>query len=386
MKADVSVKNYYSLLQRKFKNQKSIHDLSLPQLGDKLYHTLRSSDATPATFYGLPKIHKPDVPLRPITSSINCPTYQVSRYLASILSPLQNNKYTVKNSSDFVEKLSANTIDPQEIMVSFDVVSLLTSIPTTLALQVTKNRLECDLTISERTNLFVDNIMKLLEMMLDNNYFVFNGAFYKKIFGCPMGSPVSAILANLVMEHVEERALDTTPHTPKWWYRYVDDNHVCLSRDHLTEFHNHLNSINPHIKFTVEEEKDGSIAFLDTRTTRNPDGTIKTSVYRKATHTDKYLHFNSHHPSQHKRLVARTLLDRARKIPSTEDDKLSEVQHVVDALTINGYTDSFIRSCQNTTTPTPEVQPQSQTRKGFVALPYIKGISEKLKELRIVST
>ena len=55
-----------------------------------------SSDATPATFYGLPKIHKPDVPLRPITSSINCPTYQVSRYLASILPPLQNNKYTVK--------------------------------------------------------------------------------------------------------------------------------------------------------------------------------------------------------------------------------------------------------------------------------------------------
>ena len=172
------------------------------------------------------------------------------------------------------------------------------------------------------------------------------------------------------MENVEERALDTTPHPPKWWYRYVDDSHVCLSREPLTEFHNHLNSINPHIKFTVEEEKDGSIAFLDTRATRNPDGTIKTSVYRKATHTDKYLHFNSHHPSQHKRSVARTLLDRARKIPSTEDDNQS--------LKINGYTDSFITSCQNTTTPTPEVQPQSQTRKGFVTLPYIEGILENI--------
>ena len=62
----------------------------------------------------------------------------------------------------------------------FDVVSLFTSIPTALALQVTKNRLECDLTISERTNLSVDNIMKLLEMVLDNNFFVFNGAFYKQ--------------------------------------------------------------------------------------------------------------------------------------------------------------------------------------------------------------
>ena len=142
-----------------------------------------------------------------------------------------------------------------------------------------------------------------------------------QIFGCPMGSPVSAILANLVMEHVEERALSTAPHPPKWWYRYVDDSHVCLAREHLTEFHFHLNLINQHIKFTVEEESDRSIAFLDTKTTRNTDGSIKTSVYRKATHTDKYLHFNSHHPLQHKRSVARTLLDRAKNIPSTDEDK-----------------------------------------------------------------
>ena len=52
------------------------------------------------------------------------------------------------------------------------------------------------------------------------------------------------------MEHVEERALSTAPHSPKWWYRYVDDSHVCLTREHLTEFHSHLNSINQHIKFT----------------------------------------------------------------------------------------------------------------------------------------
>ena len=140
-------------------------------------------------------------------------------------------------------------------MVSFDVVSLFTPIPTALALQVTKNRLEADLTISERTNMSVDSIMILLEFVLDNNYFIVDGTFYKQIFGCPMGSPVSAILANLVMEQVEERALISAPHPPKWWFRYVDDSHVCIAREHLTEFHSHLNSINQHIKFTVEEEK-----------------------------------------------------------------------------------------------------------------------------------
>lgn len=142
-------------------------------------------------------------------------------------------------------------------MISFDVVSLFTSIPTTLVLRVTRNRLEADPTISERTNMSVDSIMNLLEFVLDNNYFIVDGTFYKQIFGCPMGSPVSAILANLVMEHVEERALITAPHPPKRWYRYVDDSHaVGITREHLTEFHSHLNSINQHIKFTVEEEKD----------------------------------------------------------------------------------------------------------------------------------
>ena len=53
--------------------------------------------------------------------------------------------------------------------------------------------------------------MALLQFVLDNNFFVFQGNHFQQIFGCPMGSPVSAILANLVMEHVEEKAL-------KWWF------------------------------------------------------------------------------------------------------------------------------------------------------------------------
>ena len=88
----------------------------------------------------------------------------------------------------------------------------------------------------------------------------------------------------------------------------------------------------------------------------------------------KYLQFNFHHPSQHKCSVARTFLDRAKNIPSTDADKLSEVQHVVDALKINGCTDQFIRSCQRSTVSTN----QFQSNRGFVTLPYLQGISEKI--------
>lgn len=100
----------------------SIHDPDVQQLDDKLYYVLRSTYATLATFF-LPKIHKPEVPLIHITSSISCPNYQVSKHLASNLSPLQNKEYTVTNTCDFVWKISVCTIDPQEIVIFFDVVS-----------------------------------------------------------------------------------------------------------------------------------------------------------------------------------------------------------------------------------------------------------------------
>ena len=76
--------------------------------------------------------------------------------------------------------------------------------------------------------------VKLLEFVLDNNFFVYQGSHYKQIFGCPMGSSVSAIVANLVVEHVEE-ALSSALHPPKWWFRYVDDSYVCLQKKYVDD-------------------------------------------------------------------------------------------------------------------------------------------------------
>ena len=116
------------------------------------------------------------------------------------------------------------------------------------------------------------------------------------------------IIADLVMEDIEEIAITTARHPPKWWFRYVDDSHACLKKGHVNEFHQHLNSINPNIQFTVELEDtpaEQGLPFLDTITTRS--GTrIEVNVYRKSTHTDRYLDFNSHLPMCHKRSVVST--------------------------------------------------------------------------------
>ena len=112
-----------------------------------------------------------------------------------------------------------------------------------------------------------------------------------------MGSPVSPIVANLYMEYLEQKALSTAPHpTPRFWGRYVDDTFVIHKEANKQGFLQHINSVDPVIRFTVEDNKeDGSIPFLDTIVKPEVDGSLSITVCRKPTHTDQYLQWDSHH-------------------------------------------------------------------------------------------
>ncbi|CAH3031867.1 unnamed protein product, partial [Pocillopora meandrina] len=79
-------------------------------------------------------------------------------------------------------------------------------------------------------------------------------------------------------------------------------------------------------------------------------GNLETSVYRKPTHTDKYLAFDSHHPICHKKSVAKTLLRRAECLTSSLDSKAEERKYVANVLKANGYTKTFLRNCQKPVT------------------------------------
>ena len=158
-----------------------------------------------------------------------------------------------------------------------------------------------------------------------------------------MGSPVSVTVANLVMEEIEQTAISTYHTPPQFWKRYVDDMCTVLPKGSVDEFYRHLNGVNRHIQFTVEEEKDGCLPFLDILLTLDVDGSIQTSVYRKKMHTDRYLDFSSHHPLSHKKSVAATLLRRARDLSSNAINRSKEETRVVSALRSNGYPKRFIQ-------------------------------------------
>ena len=100
--------------------------------------------------------------------------------------------------------------------------------------------------------------------------------------------------------------------TPKVWKRHVDDSFCIIKRNAVDSFHNTLNSIDQHISFTIEEENNNQIAFLDALVSRK-DNVLIVDVYRKPTHTDRYLDFFSHHDKRHK---AETLIYRATNLPN----------------------------------------------------------------------
>jgi hypothetical protein len=95
-----------------------------------LHDRLRPSATVCPKCYGLPKIHKPNVPLRPIVASIGSPTYALAKYLAEILKPVVGKtEHHVVNSKEFVTIMEQIRLSKNVILVSFDVVSLFTNVP-----------------------------------------------------------------------------------------------------------------------------------------------------------------------------------------------------------------------------------------------------------------
>ncbi len=129
----------------------------------------------------------------------------------------------------------------------------------------------------------------------------------EQVDGAAIGSPVSAVVANLYMEFFEEEALNSAPVKLVLWKRYVDDTFCIVKKGSEKHLLYHLNSVRPYIKFTMESEEDSKLPFLDCLLKRESDSMLTSTVYRKPTHTDSYLHFKSHHPNLVKRGVVKCL-------------------------------------------------------------------------------
>ena len=206
-------------------------------------------------------------------SCVNTFAYDLSAYLANILSPGTGNpEFTVTNSAHFVSIISSETILDNEIMVSFDVEWLFTNVPIDVAVQAAPQKLENDPSLAYRTTLTPAQIADLLTFVLRSTYFQDNGSIYEKREGASVGSPVFAVITNLYMKSFEEQAITTSPYKPRIWKGYVDDTFTILDRGSTESFLQHLNNQQPSIRFTMDTENrmtTNSLSFIPSQFQEN---------------------------------------------------------------------------------------------------------------------
>ena len=335
----------------------------------------QSMNASLPYMYGLPKTHKVGSPLRPIISNVGSVTYKLSKWLANHLAPAvgaSSDSY-IRNSQDFCEKVKDLTIPAGSRLVSFDVESLFTMVPvdeTIKYLEEIMPSLNLDIPVTNKK--FVD----LIRLVLDDNVFVANGAFYRQKAGLAMGNPLSPILANLFMEYFESKLLKDIAPPNLVWLRYVDDVFSIWPADRDFDiFFTRLNTLHPCINFKVEWEKDDQIPFLDVLVHKGPSG-LHFSVYRKPTNSNAYIHYYSFHDKRTKKAVISGIFLRAYRICNTETlgEEISTIQRIFAELR---YPEWFTHDAHMAARKTffATSREKRETPKKCLVLPYNEGLT-----------
>lgn len=346
---------------------------------------------TPPRIYGSLKDHKAGAPLRPIVSTINSPGQPLAKFINSILQhAVDNTKYNIKNSFEFLQRIQNVKLRANDILVSFDVVSLFTSVPLDLAITAAMKRWP---TITKHTDMPRDlfqNILKFL--VIDNNYFLHDDTFYEQTSGLPMGGNLSTVLCDFVLEDLFDMVLPKLGVQPTINFKYVDDIIQALPEHVVPEALRLLNSYNESIQFTVEIESNNKLAFLDLSLLRE-NQSITTDWYRKSTASDRLISFHSAHPYSMKINIATELLNRALRL-SDKRFHTKNIKICRGILSTNHYPEKLISRLvkralyvvRNPAANTRQATPVSTTTETvtYRRATYIPGFTEKIR--RIVSS
>ena len=286
------------------------------KLGNELYNHLFASGSSFGICYGLPKIHKLGNPMRPIISSINTFNYKLAKFLVPILKPLTLNLFSIENSERFVKEITSLKFDELPFMCSLDVKALFTNVPLKETINIIINSLFKDQ--HHVNHLSKQEFSTLLDMSASESIFIFNKGLYKQVDGVAMGLPLGPTFANTFLCHHEVKWMNDCPSEfkPIYYRRFVDDCFVLFKdSSHANQFLNYMNSRHPNMKFTLEQEVNNKLSFLDINIFKQGNGFI-TSVFRKETFTGQGINFLSYTCKLFKINTIKTLLTRAYSLCS----------------------------------------------------------------------
>ena len=293
---------------------------------------------TPHTsrFYLLPKIHKPNIPGRPIVSARSCPTEKISAYLDEVLAPFVKCLPTyVKDTNQALhifDSFRFDTATPgHHYLFTMDVKSLYTIIPNDCGLQALAYFLDkCDIEEPSTST-------RSAELVLTLNLFSFNNEYYRQLGGVAMGSRMGPNYACLFVGYVEQIREQYTGFIPQLHKRYIDDivGAASCQRDELENFIDFVSNLHPALQFT-STITETELPFLDINLHISKDR-IQTSIFHEETDTQNYLYFSSFHSDHCKRAIPYSQFLHLRRLCSDDDDLLIKSKAMMTFFTQRGY-------------------------------------------------
>ena len=211
---------------------------------------------------------------------------------------MQNGWSFIRDSNDFINKIkNVKNIPSNSILVTADVVDLYPSIPHESGLSAIKEALENRARKSVPTN----DILKMLEFVLKNNYFEFNGNVRQQLSGTAIGTKCALPYARIFMDKAETHFPESQKLKPMVWFRCIDDNFFVWTHgeQEVQCFLQELNKTHPNLKFMHESSKE-KISFLDLFVSLC-NGNLYTDLHTKATDCHQYLEYASSHPEHTKK-------------------------------------------------------------------------------------
>ena len=328
----------HPILRFEEKVQRTVRTILKEKVEHRVYNNIYPSGTALGKMYGAAKVHKDGVPLRPIVSMVNTPTYQLAKYLNELIKPYCPRNYTVESSFDFIHKLKQSIFEGRHgtHCVSFDIVNLFTHVPRSETIDIV-----CDYVFkvhNDDTFPFTKANLKKVLLLATEGMFSFNNTLYKQIDGVAMGSPLAPTLADFFIGHLESELFSNTQdYFPLEYYRYVDDTFcVFPCKVHSDLFLQHLNSLHPNVKFTCAHAEEGHLPFLDVDVMVN-DNDIQFAVYRKPTFTGRLLNYNFLVPKVWKLNTVTSMVYRAYHLTSNWQLFHDEIIKIKNILMFNDY-------------------------------------------------
>ncbi|XP_046492442.2 uncharacterized protein [Neodiprion pinetum] len=205
-----------------------------------------------------------------------------------------------------------------------------------------------------------------------------------------MGSPLSPILSDLVMEDLETSCINNLDFDLPFYFRYVDDILTAVPKEKIDHTLNTFNRYHPRLQFTIETEENNAINFLDVLPIHN-NNNIKTDWFHKKTWSQRYLNFNSHHPMSYKIGTIINLVDRAIKLSSTEFQE-KNLSLIYNILRWNDYPHgllhqhinkrrTYINNLPDNNIDSAPADDNNRPAITYIPIPYVSGLFESLNRL-----